>query len=583
MCGIVAVSSTLSGSARCVEGLSRLQYRGYDSFGFAFTLGTGLSRFRSLEALEEMAERLPDARAIIGHTRWATHGAVSLENCHPHLDGEERFAVVHNGIVENHEAHRSRFLGLGRKFASDTDTEVIVALLEQALAAGQSRRQAVRATCAQLTGLNTFVVLFADEELFAVRQGSPLVLGKSSEAIYLASDVLSFAPWTNQCFAVPENALVRIAGQVVEITAGDGRTIVPTWVAIEFEPELTGQDGYRHYMIKEIMEQWHTIPRQAMGQGATLAALVAAIRKAKTVIVTGSGGAYYCARQIAWLLRSIAAVRALDVPAYEIDGFRSCLQAGDVMLAISQSGETADTIDAVRFGQKHGLLIASVVNMPLSTLSQVADFNVCNRSGPEICVLSTKSASAQITFGFLLAHELRDRTEIARGQIDRLSSVLTAYLTPSLLLAIEQLAQTIAGSRSIFLLGQAGYHASAQVGALNIKEASYIHAEAFSAGELKHGVIALIEAGTPVIVFTDGGAPMLNAAAEVKARGAYVIAIGRRNSSLFDVFVPLPEVDGPVANISSIIPCQLLAYYLGVARGINPDRPRNLAKSVTVR
>ena len=583
MCGIVACSGTGNVSEACVSGLTRLQYRGYDSYGFAYCHDARIDRLRSLDSLDDMVPRLPDANAVIGHTRWATHGGVTLENCHPHLAADGGFALVHNGIVENYQQLRRQLVECGRSFASETDTEVVVGLLESLLRSGYDRKDALGSVLRQLEGRNTIVVLFPDGEIFGVRQGSPLMLGNAGDRLFLASDVLSFSPWTSTCFPVPEECVVRLWKDECEGFDVAGQAIDMAWATVEIDHDETGRDGHRHYMIKEIMEQWRTIPAQGIVTNAELDTLVDAIRSAGTVLVTGAGGAYYAARQIAWMLREVSHIRAHDVQAYEMDTMEHCVKPGDLLIAISQSGETADTIEAARTAGRWGLRVASLVNMPLSTLTRLSELAFHNRSGPEICVLSTKSASAQIAFGYLLAHAVAGQTSGARADIDLLSRELSHYLTDDRACAIRDVAAHIAGHDHVFVLGKDGYYGSALMGALNIKEASYIHAEAFTAGELKHGVIALIDEGVPVILFVPASSRyMINVAAEVKSRGAFVIALGDGNNELFDAFIPLPRVPPMAQLVSSIVPCQLLAYYLAVARELNPDRPRNLAKSVTV-
>jgi glucosamine--fructose-6-phosphate aminotransferase (isomerizing) len=308
------------------------------------------------------------------------------------------------------------------------------------------------------------------------------------------------------------------------------------------------------------------------------------ILSSKRVVVTGAGGASFAAKQIAFLLRQKAKVDAWDVPAYDLETLAPCVSPGDILLTISQSGETADTIEAVRLAEQWGMRIATIVNMPMSSMTRMAEHVFYNRSGPEICVLSTKSASAQVTFGLLLAASVSRELENAHAEVDRLSRRLSHYLDASNLKAFAGAARGLARSEHVYLLGRSAFRAVAEMGALNIKEASYIHAEAFSAGELKHGVIALIEEGTPVILFAEpGDTYMINVAAEVKSRGARLIAVSVENNELFDDWLPMPGDTPDARAIAGIIPCQLLAYFLAIERGLNPDKPRNLAKSVTVR
>ncbi len=623
MCGLIGcVSRTTGGGFNSVAdqvltGLKRIQYRGYDSFGFAYVEENGSSKKRleiqrSTELIES-CDAAPDAEVMLGHTRWATHGRVSLENCHPHMSPAGTFALVHNGIVENFQSLKHSLNGVD--FVSETDTEVIVALLERSLDSNRSsdtglshgcckdrltkqRLQAVKDTMALLNGRNTIAALFDDGEIIAFRQGSPLVLGMNPTEYFLASDALCFAPWANQCFVLADGACVSIKPGRVYLENETGEQLPAKWKSSDLEAESLSMEGYDHFMLKEVMQQWRTIGCQALVEtdANRVSAALGAMRHAETVIVTGAGGAYYTAIQIAWLLRAVAGIRAIAVQAYEIGTVNCLVSAGDVVIGVSQSGETADTLHAVRAAKSWGLTVISTINMPMSTLEQESDFAFLNQVGAEVCVLSTKSASAQIAFGYLLAHEIAGSGEEARRGLDSVGSQLTMYLTDETRRAVRAVAVGLSEQQHTFLLGRDENVGSALIGALNIKEATYLHAEAFAAGELKHGVIALIEERTPVLVIVPKGDDyMINVAAEVKARGAHVIGIAAEQNPLFDEFIQLPVT--PVVHagycdsalgqkalsaVTSIIPCQLLAYELAILKGINPDRPRNLAKSVTV-
>lgn len=582
MCGIVAcVGEDVADLA--VTGLQRLQYRGYDSYGFAWVNGEkgAIHTRRSIDSLDDMQGQLPRCSAIVGHTRWATHGGVSVENCHPHSACDKKFSLVHNGIVENYQILKETTKT--QTYVSDTDTEVIVRLLETALESAISRPEALRNVLNRLDGRNTIVVLFSDGEMLGVREGSPLVLGKATKQYFLGSDVLSFASYTNVCCPVAQRHIVSIKGQRVEMFDETGAPCEIQWVQVEVPETEFSKDGHPHYMLKEIMEQWQTVSRQGMLAGADLGEFVRALRHCGNLLVTGAGGAYYACVQIAWLLRELAGFRVIAVPAYEIDTLKSLYGPGDFVLAISQSGETADTLQAIETATSWGMRVASLVNMPMSTLALLSEFSFANHSGPEICVLSTKSATAQVTFGYLLAKALAGQAD-ARGHIDQLSGALSRTLNESTSRKLQQLALDLLPVQHMFILGRGLFYGNALIAALNIKEASYLHAEAFAAGELKHGVIALIEEGVPVILFVgEDDSYMLNVAAEVKSRGARVIGIAYENNALFDDFISMPRLsDTSLATVCALVPCQLLAYHLSVHAGINPDRPRNLAKSVTV-
>lgn len=589
MCGIIATSGSEDMVSMAVEGLKKLEYRGYDSFGFAVRTPGKLAITKSLEPMSDFLESLPAGQSVIGHTRWATHGGVTLDNCHPHLSQDETFALAHNGIVENCQSlMQFQMNNLTDKSVIDgkgiSDSRIIVALLAEALSE-MDRAGALIETVSMLEGRNAIVVIFEDGEIFGVRKGSPLMIGRNEHCVFLGSDVLSFGDWATQCCALEDYQLVKLVGPVIERFDFSGARVSLSWDELDYQRSFEDMDAYPHYMLKEIMEQWRTIPAQKVAFGDRFEDLLQRIKCARRVFLTGAGGAYFAARQISWLLSNVAAIDVFDVPAYEVESYLNLMGDGDIILAVSQSGETADTIDAVQMAKAKGLYAACLVNMPYSTLTRMCDMTFYNRCGPERCVLSTKSASSQITFGYLLAGSLRDDLPCLTGRIDSMTHQLSLYLDQSILLVYERLAKEIFRKKHLFVLGRKEFYATAMIAALNIKEASYLHAEAFAAGELKHGVIALVEKGTPVIVYAGKEDNyMLNVSAELKSRGAFIIGIAAENNPLFHRHLPLPGAHlSELVAVSSIIPGQLLAYYLSVIRGHNPDKPRNLAKSVTVR
>lgn len=457
---------------------------------------------------------------------------------------------------------------------------------ERLLAAhpGDARDVVCRQLRTNLAGRNTVAILFRDGEVIAFRDGSPLVLGLAANLVFVASDVHSFTPWATRCLVPADGEMVQIDGETLTRYDASGEVMALSWLDLPPDSGNADKAGYRHYMIKEVMESWQVVAHQMQVAGS-MDVLAARACASRTTWVVGAGGAYYTSVQIAWLLRE-AGVAAVAVQAYEIDAMCFGLQPDDVVLAVSQSGETADTIDAVLAAKKTGAFIAALINARFSTLAQLADVVFENGSGPEICVLSTKSAVAQITFGYLLASACSGRDCDTSSAIDELSYGLSRYLTEATLRSVDQVARKIEHAEHVFVLGRQRHVGTALIAALNIKEAACIHAEAFAAGELKHGVIALIERGTPVIVFRDAGDDaMLNAAAQVAARGAVVIGAADAANTLYDAWLPLPALPrGQVAPLAAaIVPCQMLSYQLAVRRRLNPDKPRNLAKSVTVR
>ncbi len=582
MCGIFACvdhqGADVSGVA--LTGLRRLRYRGYDSWGFAgFRHGSPLAVTRSLDPLDETAD-LPAATAVIGHTRWATHGGVNLANCHPFVSADGGFALIHNGVVEN-------YLALRGGGDAESDTAVIARLLEAELTSETKddvvprREQAIRNVMTKLKGANSVVALFNDGHIVGMRQGTPLVIAKNEGRYFIASDVLSFADLAGEVFRLEPGDMVSFSS-VESVLVTGGKRVSIAWQPHNVEPEQHDLEGYPHYMLKEILEQWRELDHAHDSEDFD--ELVRLVRSARQVVVTGAGSAFITSRQIAALLGKVAGVAAMAVPAYEIDSIRHLMSESDLVLAISQSGETADTLLAVEQARGWGCHIASLTNMPLSTLASVSDVNLDARAGAEICVLSTKSATNQIAFGFKLAYGCLGKTGEASSKLAALCRDLANYLNDEMVRKIRRLAMDFASAEHMYILGQGLHHTTAMMAALNIKEASYIHAEAFAAGELKHGVLALVEEGTPVMVYpAEDQGRMDNAIAEVKARGATIIGVASEPHPLFDVTLPLPAVrDHDLQAVCGLLPGQLFAYALAVARGVNPDQPRNLAKSVTV-
>ena len=591
MCGIFGYSGKRDAAKTIIEGLKRLEYRGYDSWGVAVVDPEGIEVVKKVGAIGDLKEleKLPHSNIGIGHTRWATHGGVTNVNAHPHFSTDKSFVVAQNGIVENFQKLKEDLLKKGYKFSSQTDTEVIVRLIEEKLKKTKDLFKAVRLAFLDLEGRNTIIVLpTTGSTIYAVRNGSPLVVGVGEKEVFIASDTLSFANFTNRVIYINNYEMVAYnEGKLKMFEVESGTEIKVKEHKIEQEDMSIAKEGYDHFMIKEIIEQKHTIREAAQYTEAEYEPLIKAIKKARHVYTVGAGTAGFAAGQIAYFLRKISGINVIELKSYDIDSYRGLFEPNDVIIGISQSGETADTIEALEIAKANGVKVASLVNMLGSTITRISDFPYYSRSGPEICVASTKAFTSQISWGFVLAMAIADKYNQARKEIMEISDKLQNYFSKKLLSQMQSIAKKMAKKEHFFVLGKGQNYYLALEGALKVKEITYKHFEGFSAGELKHGVIALIDKGTPVFVIVSEDEyknDMLSAAAQVKARGAYVVGIGKSSNELFNDFIKTADISSNgIDSIPNVIPFQLLSYFLGVHLGNSPDKPRNLAKSVTVK
>lgn len=597
MCGIFGFEGKFNAEPILVEGLRRLEYRGYDSWGVAYkkegesNLTLKKETGRIIADVNTSEAATSENYMGIAHTRWATHGGVTGLNAHPHLSADGTFAIAQNGIAENYQDLKHDLITKGHQFVSETDTEVILRQIEENLKTGSDDLfSAFIQTFKQLKGRNT-VILFdsKNEQIFAIRNGSPLVVGKQGENIFIGSDYLSFANHTNTILELNNLQGVKLhKGQLEKFSvAGPELEILP----LEFiEVEVTEQDIdkgiYSDYMLKEITEQPQTVINATLSTEADLMPLVTAIKASQTVYVVGCGTAGFAAGQISFYLRKLAGVKAIELKGYELDSYRDLFTKEDLLIAISQSGETTDTIEAVEFMKSKGGKVASVVNMLGSTLTRISDLPFFSRTGPEICVASTKAFTAQISWGFMLAEALQGNYAQAKAEMQKTSEAIAMQLEDQELLKnIQEVVNYCAGKEHAYVLGRGQNFYIALEGALKVKEITYKHFEGFAAGELKHGVIALVEQGTPIIAIISKDeveADMLSAVAEVRARGGKIIAVASEPNELFDYYLPVKDLASTSA-ITNVVPFQLISYHLGKKLGNNVDRPRNLAKSVTVK
>lgn len=589
MCGIYGIVNDKKNQAAqtVLEGLKKLEYRGYDSWGVVIIPENGqeLKIDKHIGKIGEATTNLPQGSTALGHTRWATHGGVTDVNAHPHLDCTKKLAVIHNGIVENYQVIKEELLKNNHQFISETDTEVIAHLIEQK-SNTKSITQAVFETFKTLRGSNAIAVLDLNSQtIIACRNGSPLVVGLGNDQYFLASDVPAFLKETNQVYFLNDGEAVvlsRTGVKLFDIETEKEKALTPQ--ILDWKLEDAEKGGFPHFLLKEIYEQLKTIPKTVSINEKTITELANKIKSGYKVVLTGCGTASYCTLAAKYFFAK-QGIDAQSIPAYEFMPFSKFINEKTIVFAISQSGETADTLIAVREAKKRGAEIAAVVNARGSTLERLADIVLSVGAGPEIAVVSTKAFTSQLSILYLLTTAVTDRYEQGKNKISKLADVLKDWLNPVLINQLIDTAKKLMNEEHMYLIGKYLNYPATLEFALKIKETSYIHAEPFAAGELKHGVITLIQKGTPCFVLASNDEikdEVLSSAAELKARGGLIIGITPFESKEFDILIKTPDL-GDLTIFGNIIVGQLLGYYLGVGRGADPDKPRNLAKSVTVK
>ncbi len=592
MCGIFGyVGSSDDAAGLVLRGLKTLEYRGYDSWGIAVARGGQMVVEKRTGKIGDAAPELPGSRVGIGHTRWATHGGVTQPNAHPHLDCAGRLALVHNGIVSNYRELRDALARAGHQFCSQTDTEVVAHLVEECLtetpAGPEQLLMATMSAFRQLHGLNAVAVLDARTgQLAAAKSGSPLVLGWSEAGNMLASDFSALLEHTRRVTFVDDGQAVLVSRETSRLFDIDtGRELTPAITEVEWEVATTELSGYPDYMTKEIHEQPAVLRHLAGGSRDHARRLAAMLREARDVFVIGCGTAGHAALAAQYFLARIAGRRVTFATASEFSYLQDFVAEGSLVLAFSQSGETIDVVDAARRARQRGARIAALVNVEGSTLWRLADVAIPLGAGPERCVLSTKSFTAKLAILLLTAYELRGDIETGRALIHAAADEIERLLADDRRDLIRQIAETIYRRDHMFVIGRGPSYPLALETALKVKEVSYVHAEGFAGGELKHGVIALIEPGTPCVILAprdETYEDIMAGAMEVKARGAMLIGVSPEPHEAFDHHIPIADL-GPATALVSSVPAQVLGYYLALLRGHDPDKPRNLAKSVTVK
>jgi len=590
MCGIFGYIGRKHNATKSVfSGLKRLEYRGYDSWGIGVKHNSSILVDKHAGKISEAKIKLPPSFIAIGHTRWATHGGVNDANAHPHFSSDRSFILAHNGIVENYQELKNRLLKKGLLFKTETDTEVIVRLVEAKLEKTNRLQDAVREAFLELEGRNTIIILSKSDKILTARKGSPLVIGVNDDLteIYLSSDTLSFAPFVKKIIVLDNDQMAITESKNIKLIDVKTHKNIPLqFEKIDIKDNKINKEGFKHFMIREINESPFAILRIVKQNPDNYRGLARVIKKAKNVYTIGSGTAGASAAQIAFYLRKFGKINAVSLIGAEAREYCKLFGRGDLIIAPSQSGETADVLEILEHAQAKGVKIASLVNMPGSMMTRISNYKFMSQAGPEICVMSTKIFISHLAWGYLIAKAVQGRLKEGLKNLNTLFTIMKRYLkNKSVHLKIRSLAKKLARSRDIFLLGKSQNLQIIKEGMIKIIEGSYIHAHALPAGDLKHYAITLIEEGIPVIFVLSNDSvkkDIINAINEVKTRGAEVIGISPDNHKNFDFHIKVFDT-GETSAIINIIPLQLLAYYMADELKHNVDKPRNIAKSVTVK
>lgn len=604
MCGIVGYTGNQSAAPLLLEGLKKLEYRGYDSAGIAVTEDHSIHISKVTGRIANLCEKTEDGRLTpgttgIGHTRWATHGAPTEPNAHPHASNDGRFAVVHNGIIENYVELRQELTREGYRFESETDTEVIIHLVEMYYA-GDFKKAVMKASN-RLRGSYAMGIVCADEpeRIFVVREASPLILGVGIGENYFASDVTAMVAYTRNVIYLEDGELAELTPDFIRIYDCSGREISKPVSRITWDIQAAEKGGYEHFMLKEIMEQPRaakaTITPRIQGGEVVLEGLELDLTGIQKILITACGSAYYAGCAGKYTIEKLCHLPVQTELASELRYSDPLVDEHTLLIVLSQSGETADTIAAMKECRSRGARILAIVNVVGSTIAKLADCTLYTWAGPEIAVATTKGYTTQLLVLYLFAlYVAKRRNTLEPGQYRRLIGELKGL--PKLMQQaldmnprIPRLAKKYHKAQSMFFIGRNTDYTVALEGALKMKEISYIHAESYAAGELKHGTIALIQEKQPVIALCCNPSvteKTMSNIVEVKARGAEVLAVAERGNqkivSLADDMIYVPKVDTLLAACVEIIPLQLLAYYVARENGCDIDKPKNLAKSVTV-
>lgn len=607
MCGIVGYIGKHQAAPIILEGLAKLEYRGYDSTGMAVFDGKKINiqkaagRLQVLENMTRGGETMPGCVGI-GHTRWATHGKPTDINAHPHDNQDGTIAVVHNGIIENYQQLKQRLINRGYKFVSDTDTEVLVQLIDYYYKGNPL--EAITKVLHRVEGSYALGILFADhpEEIFAVRKDCPLIVGTSSEGSFIASDVPAILKYTREVYYIDNQEVVALKENEIHFYTVDEEEIQKTPSHVDWDAEAVAKGGYEHFMLKEIYDQPRAVREtfeKHMKDGNVeieeLRMTDEEIRKLSRIHIVACGTAYHAGMTAKYVIESMARISVEVDMASEFRYRNPIIEEGALVIVISQSGETADTLQALRDSKARGAKVLGIVNVVGSSIAREADSVMYTWAGPEIAVASTKAYSAQLIALYLLAMKFaRVKGTISEEEYQQLVFDLRRLPEQIELLLgnktrIQRFANRYVAAKSVFFIGRGLDYTLSMEGSLKLKEITYMHSEAYAAGELKHGPISLIEDGTLVMASLtqeDLYKKTISNIREVKSRGAFVLALTTTGhddiEDTADYVLYIPQTNRYFTNSLAIIPFQMFAYNVSIGKGLDVDKPRNLAKSVTV-
>ena len=585
MCSIIGYFGTKDAAPILVRALQKMEYRGYDSVGIATKNNDLITVKKGIGKVSDVKNQLNlhnmPGKIGIGHTRWATHGKVSENNAHPHFSNSGKIAIVHNGIIENYEELKNNLTSNGYEFQSETDTEVVANLIQQNFENSSDIKSTILKTISQIKGHYSFIVMFDDGTLAAARFHEPLIIGIGKNSYYPSSDVLGFIEKTDDAIYIANENFLIINDSGLHIFDYEGTELVRpniTKVSKEFADVYKGD--YAHFTLKEISEQHKTI--LSAGDDEQIKNISQHMLESKNLYITGSGTSYNAARIAKILFSNFAKLKIETIIASELPFSPDSIEKDSTLIAISQSGESADVLEAVNIAKQSDAKIISIVNHPNSSLSQESDLVVSLNCGPEIGVAATKSFTSQLAILYKITNQLSTTPiNLDWKKISESISVLTSENSK-----IQELAKVLKDVSDIYILGRGIHFPIAKEAALKLKELTYIHAEGIPGGELKHGSLALMDSNVFVIIINPNDSTYqetLNSANEIKARGAKIIGISDKKSDVYDFWIEIPSIDDALYSIIEIIPVQLLAYYSAIEKKTDPDYPRNLAKSVTVK